>query len=155
MFDPSSVGFTGFFDMSLDSKGRVTTPIQFVKVFQSLYPAEENNVMVTVSPEKSVQVYPVSVWKKKMEDLKSRSDLDQSTRTLIRIFAANSFLLQLDNANRLRIPQPLLDRCGIKKEVMLAGQVDSYEVWDLQAWNEFADRSFETMAQAAQQVLDR
>lgn len=43
--------------------------------------------------------------------------------------------LSCDHQGRVRIPQPLITAAGLKKDVMLVGMFDRFEIWDLEAFN--------------------
>ena len=51
-------------------------------------------------------------------------------RDLKRFFFNNSHEVELDSANRLMIPVPLLAYAGLDKEVVVTGSGECLEVWD-------------------------
>jgi len=146
------IGFTGNFDMSRDSKGRVTTPSPFVKVLKSRYASEEGALVISISLDRGIAVLPVSEWLRRMEKLESLSDLDESSRTLRTLMAAYSFQSAIDANNRIRLPAQLLELCRIGKEVAVIGKISHFEVWDRAVWSDFSKR-LDNISEAAQRAL--
>ena len=53
-----------------------------------------------------------------------------TARELKRFFFNASFDTELDAANRVMIPTPLLEYAGLSKEVVVTGSGECLEVWD-------------------------
>jgi MraZ protein len=157
MFDlAGTLGFTGNFEVSLDSKGRATVPAAFIRTLQSGEYAIEGGAMVaSISYDRSVTVSPIAVWKKRMAQMEELSDLDENSRRLKTIMRAYSFQLSIDGNNRIRIPAQLMEKCGIEKEATVVGQLDHFQIWDRKAWNEFSQTGIENMNSSAQKALGR
>jgi MraZ protein len=149
------LGFTGNFEMSIDSKGRATTPAPMVRVLQTRYAEEGGALVATVSLDRSVSVMPVSEWLALMKRLEELPDLDENSRKVHRLMSAYSFQVALDSSNRVRLPAQLLELCGIGKEVSVIGQRDHFEVWDRKAWSAFSSDGFKTISESAQKALAR
>lgn len=149
----SRIGFTGNYEMSLDAKGRLNIPAPFAKVLQSLYPDDQGNLVASLSPEKCVKLIPATVWEEKVNQLAALPDLDEHSRSFMRLTMAHSFPVSLDGNNRVRIPQQLLNVCGVEKDVTVIGAFRSFEVWNRKAWDEFAAKGIEHMVESSQLAL--
>ncbi|MCX7014050.1 MAG: hypothetical protein NTW86_16095 [Candidatus Sumerlaeota bacterium] len=147
------LGFTGNFDMTLDDKGRMTTPASFVKVLNSLPEAEQGDLIATISLNKTVAMLPVKEWVRWMESIDSLPALDASSRRLQTLTPAFSFQVSLDGNNRVRVPQQLLDMFAIKKEVTVVGMKKHFEIWDRKAWSDFTRKTLENLSESAQDAL--
>ena len=55
---------------------------------------------------------------------------EPKARELKRFFFNASFDTELDAANRVMIPTPLLDYAGLEKEVVVTGSGECLEVWE-------------------------
>ena len=78
----------------------------------------------------------VAIWTPEAYDSFTQSSLEglnpfsPKARELKRFFFNASFDTELDAANRVMIPTPLLDYAGLSKEVMVTGSGECLEVWD-------------------------
>ena len=67
--------------------------------------------------------------------LSGLNPLSPQARDLKRFFFNNSFDVELDSANRLMIPGPLMEYGGLDKNVVVAGSGECIELWDRDAYN--------------------
>lgn len=145
------LGFTGFFEMKLDSKDRVTTPAAFTKVLQTVYASEGGLLVATVSMDNCIEILPISVYMEKVEEIEGLSNFDENARRIRRLTNAYSFQVSLDSANRIRIPAQLIEERGIGKEVTVVGQRTHFEIWDRPAWTDYQSR-LKDLDEAAQNI---
>lgn len=151
----TQLGFTGNFEMSIDSKGRVTVPAPFVKVQQAVHAAEGGMFVVSVSLERNIAVFPVAAWLRTVENLEQFPALDIHSRKLRTMMTGYSYQVSLDANKRLRLPVQLTELCGIEKEVTFVGQRDHFQIWDRQQWADFSKETIEHMLESAQEALAR
>jgi MraZ protein len=62
---------------------------------------------------------------------------------------SNAADVKLDKAGRIIVPKDLLDIAGIKKEVVMRGVLDKFELWDpeiLKKYETGLDQSYEDIA---------
>lgn len=122
--------FRGSFEHALDAKHRLTIPAKFRG-------ALANGVVLAPSHE----VEPgaprtVAIWTPEAYDEFTQASLaglnpfSPKARELKRFFFNASFDTELDAANRVMIPTPLLDYAGLTKEVVVTGSGECLEVWD-------------------------
>ncbi len=71
--------------------------------------------------------------------LEGLNPLSPQARELKRFFFNNSFDVELDSANRLMIPAPLLEYAGLEKDVVVAGSGECIELWDRAAYDSYQD----------------
>ena len=124
------MNFRGTFEHALDAKHRLTIPAKFRAAL-----AEG----VVLAPSHEVEVgapRTVAIWTPQAYDQFTQSALaglnpfEPKARELKRFFFNASFDTELDAANRVMIPTPLLDYAGLSKEVMVTGSGECLEVWD-------------------------
>jgi transcriptional regulator MraZ len=124
------LNFRGHFEHALDAKHRLTIPAKFRG-------ALANGVVLAPSHE----VEPgaprtVAIWTPDAYDeftqttLAGQNPFSPTARQLKRFFFNASFDTELDAANRVMIPTPLLDYAGLGKEVVVTGSGECLEVWD-------------------------
>ena len=122
------MNFRGTFEHALDAKHRLTIPAKFRG-------ALANGVVLAPSHE----VEPgaprtVAIWTPEAYDEFTQASLaglnpfSPKARELKRFFFNASFDTELDAANRVMIPTPLLDYAGLTKEVVVTGSGECLEV---------------------------
>ena len=122
--------FRGTFEHALDAKHRLTIPAKFRAAL-----AEG----VVLAPSHEVEVgapRTVAIWTPQAYDQFTQSALaglnpfEPKARELKRFFYNASFDTELDAANRVMIPTPLLDYASLEKEVVVTGSGECLEVWE-------------------------
>jgi MraZ protein len=124
------LNFRGTFEHALDAKHRLTIPAKFRG-------ALANGVVLAPSHEVEVGApRTVAIWTPDAYDEFTQTSLaglnpfSPTARELKRFFFNASFDTELDAANRVMIPTPLLDYAGLTKEVVVTGSGECLEVWD-------------------------
>jgi MraZ protein len=122
--------FRGTFEHALDAKHRLTIPAKFRG-------ALANGVVLAPSHElESGAPRTVAIWTPDAYDefttasLAGLNPFSPKARELKRFFFNASFDTELDAANRVMIPTPLLEYAGLHKEVVVTGSGECLEVWD-------------------------
>jgi MraZ protein len=128
------LSFRGTFDHALDAKHRLTIPSKFRA-------ALANGVVLAASPETSKQApRSIAIWTPEAYDsytaaaLAGLNPISPDARELKRFFFNNSHDAELDSANRVMIPAPLMRYAGLDKEVVVTGSGECLEVWDRAAY---------------------
>lgn len=122
--------FRGSFEHALDAKHRLTIPAKFRA-------ALAGGVVLAASPE-TTQEAPrsIALWTPQSYDayttaaLADVNPLAPRARDLKRFFFNYSHDTELDAANRVMIPQVLMDYAGLDKEVVVTGSGECLEVFD-------------------------
>ena len=125
--------FRGTFEHALDAKHRLTIPAKFRG-------ALADGVVLAPSPEiEEGAPRTVAIWTPEAYDAFTSSvlgDLNAASATareLKRFYFNSSFDTELDAANRVMIPQSLIDYASLAKEVVVTGSGECLEVWDRSA----------------------
>ena len=122
--------FRGTFEHALDAKHRLTIPAKFRGALANGVVLAPSHEVETGAPR------TVAVWTPDAYDEFTKSSLDglnpftPTARELKRFFFNASFDTELDAANRVMIPTPLLEYAGHGKEVVVTGSGECLEVWD-------------------------
>jgi MraZ protein len=131
--------FRGTFDHTLDEKHRLTIPSKFRLALAEGAVLAKSNEIEPGSPR------CVSIWTPQGYEeftgrvLASLNPLSPRARDLKRFFFNNSFDVELDKANRLMVPQPLMDYAALDRNVVVAGSGECIELWDRDAYNRYHD----------------
>lgn len=118
-------GFIGEFPSTVDTKGRFLLPAGLKKQI----PAREVHFVVHRGIEKHLVLYTKKEWEKISEGVNSLNLFVEENREFIRKFHRGATVIELDPANRLLVPQQLLDFAGINRDIVLYTYANRIEVW--------------------------
>lgn len=120
--------FIGEYDYVLDNKGRLNIPAKFRK---AIAPEANETVIITLSQDKCLDVYPLDVWQKRIvSKLSDFSEMDKDQRRLTSLIGANSVDSVIDKQGRIAIPQKLLTYANLTNKVIIVGAFNRIELWD-------------------------
>ena len=120
--------FRGKSDHVLDSKGRLSIPARFRDFLKT---KGDERLMVT-NKVNCLVAYPFDEWRI-LEDHfidSSKPFQDPDTEAFQRYFIAAAVECTPDSQGRILIPAPLREEVGLKKDVVLAGMLRYFEIWD-------------------------
>jgi MraZ protein len=131
--------FRGTFEHALDAKHRLTVPSKFRA-------ALAGGVVLAASPEVS-EGSPrcVSLWTPESyeaytgQTLSGLNPISSRARELKRFFFNSSFDTELDSANRVMIPPPLIRYGNLDKDVIVTGSGECIEVWNRAAYDGYRE----------------
>ncbi len=134
---PRRNGFIGSFKYNLDSKKRVCFPPDFVDLLDTQYKDEHRSVVICLSLNSSIGVFPRVNYDDFLDSLQEKSILDKNMRQLITVIQGCSTPQTLDGQKRLRLTEELCKYAGIEKEVYVKGFGDHVEIWSTECWDNF------------------
>jgi len=138
--------FIGEYEYALDNKGRINIPAKFRK---AMSPEANETVIITLSRERCLDVYPRDVWEQRIvAKLNDFSEMDKNHRRLTSLIGANSVDSEIDNQGRIAIPSKLLNYAGLSGKVVVVGAFNRIELWNPETWNEYkqgADNALDTI----------
>jgi MraZ protein len=117
--------FRGKFDHTLDDKGRVSLPVKFREILRKY----DDNIIITTF-DSCLYVYPQEEWIIVEEDLYNRPAGKRDMRDLQRLLLSNATECTIDKQGRILIPPSLRTWAAIEKEVVLAGRIKHFELWN-------------------------
>jgi MraZ protein len=122
------LAFLGQFEYTLDAKNRLTIPPKFRG-------ALSDGVVLAKDIDTCVSIWPMAGWVAHTDRILADRDLlDEDIRDYQRLLHSGAYEAQLDGAGRIMLPQPLIDRVGLEREVSLIGNLNVIEVWDRALW---------------------
>lgn len=126
--------FRGANTLTLDAKGRMTIPSRYRELLQE---ACQGRLVITRDHRaRCLLVYPQAAWITLEQRLAALPNFDGVTRELQRIFIGFATDCDVDGQGRVLLPPALREYAGLDRRVMMIGQVNKFELWDEQAWNE-------------------
>lgn len=133
----------GTYKHSLDNKKRLIIPAKIVAKLGK-------EVVVSKGFEGCLELRTKSEFESYSQKLLKLSQNKKEARILIRQLLANAVNLSIDSANRILIPDVLLDETSIKIQTTIIGLGDKLEIWDTNSYNEFkklTDKTYEDIAE--------
>jgi MraZ protein len=110
----------------IDSKGRVSIPTRF----RDLIKTNGDPRLIVTNWEQCLAVYPFNEWQEIEEKMGQLSLVDRDIRSFKRFFFSGASECGLDSQSRILIPPTLREYAHLEKEVILAGQLKYFEIWD-------------------------
>lgn len=121
--------FSGEFQHSIDSKGRVIVP---AKLRESL----GETFTITVGYDGCLSMYPNNEWNEFIEKLRELPQVKKDVRKFTRLFLAAATVCEIDKQGRVLIPVKLREYAGFVKDIVFVGQLNKVEIWSKEKWDD-------------------
>jgi len=131
--------FRGSSFHTIDSKGRVIIPARF----RDLIRAGGGDRLMVSRMDGCLVGYPLEVWRGIENRLLARAQKSESMRRFRRLFIGSAHECACDKQERVLIPPMLRDYAGFKKDIVLVGVLDHFEIWARDTW-EVENQTMET-----------
>ncbi len=136
--------FFGSYSHSLDDKNRLVIP-------RKLREKVGDRLFVLKGFDGALSLYKQEGFEKLVSEINSLPFNDKASRAYARIQLASVCELELDKLGRVQLPNNLLDKYHIGREVTIIGAGDHIEIWNEDAYREYekqVDSEFEAIAQS-------
>ncbi len=143
--------FRGRYLYTLDQKGRLSIPSNFREVLRRRY--EEEKLMLT-SLGKSLVAYPIPEWLIIEEKVSRLPQIKPEVRKFQLLFISSAVECEFDKQGRILVPSALREEAGLQKEVVIAGMLNRFEIWDKQRWDEEMKSLTENFEEIAKVLSD-
>ena len=124
--------FMGTYTPKLDDKGRLILPAKFRDQLAG-------GLMITRGQEHCLYVWPKAEIDRITERLREAPVSNKATRDYIRMFSSASSDETPDRQGRITIPSHLRSYAGLDKDCVVVGAINRVEVWDADAWEQYAN----------------
>lgn len=135
--------FFGYFEHNLDDKGRLVIPSKMREEAGSV-------VYIMKGYDGALSIFKASAFKKMVEEAEDIPFTKRNTRKYLRIQFGSTCEMEVDKQGRVQIPNQLLTKYNISKEVIILGVGDHIEVWNRETYFKYeqeADDAFEDIAE--------
>ncbi len=119
--------YTDSFGHAFDDKGRITVPSEWRQPFF------EPSLFVFPSSDRCLKVYPAS-WLGRLQENVSRLKSADPMRLGVENLATAAQSATFDTQGRIMIKEKLRAGAHLKKDAMLVGRLDHFEIWDKATW---------------------
>ena len=123
--------FRGSSFHTIDSKGRIIIPTRFRDVIRT---GGGNGIMVSCM-DKGLVAYTFEGWSKIESKILSLAEKSENMRRFRRVFIGGAFACSSDNQDRILVPPVLRQYAELKKEIVLVGVLDHFEIWSRENWD--------------------
>ncbi len=124
--------FVGEFPHTVDAKNRLVIPAKFRAFITET--EDKKGFFIVASPvpgEHCLRLYTMNAWKSVVRTLKEQADKAKDPAKFLRFFASRGEFVPIDAQSRLVIPPKLMEYAGLKRDVLMVGNYDWIEVWNV------------------------
>lgn len=126
--------FRGALSLSLDSKGRLAIPTRYR---DHLLNECLGQLICTIDiHQPCLLLYPLPQWEFIEQKLAGLSSMVPGERRIQRLLLGHAAECEMDSAGRILLPATLRSYAQLHKELMLVGQLNKFEIWDADAWQQ-------------------
>ncbi|MBC7786808.1 MAG: division/cell wall cluster transcriptional repressor MraZ [Methylophilaceae bacterium] len=129
--------FRGAALLSLDAKSRLAVPTKHREALCT----ETGGLVLTAHPHRCLLLYPQQAWEPIQSKLMSLSSFDKQSSGLQRLLVGYAEDVELDSAGRLLVSSALRQFANLDKQIMLVGQGNHFELWNVEAWHVQLERA--------------
>ena len=132
-----NIMFRGLNKISFDTKGRISIP---TKYREELLKISKKKLICTIDLDYCLLLYPLPSWLKIEQQIMKLPALKTTSRKMQRLLVGHATDIEMDKSGRLFIPYELREFSMIKKEAMLIGQGNRFELWDYLRWTKLREK---------------
>ncbi len=119
--------YTDTFGHAFDAKGRITVPSEWREA------PFEANLFILPSSNECLKVYPAS-WLGRLQEQVSKLKSGDPMRLGVEVLASKAQSATFDQQGRIMVKEKLREGASLKKEAVLVGRLDHFQIWDKSAW---------------------
>jgi MraZ protein len=116
--------FVGEYEYKIDNKGRLPLPPKFRKEI-------EDGLFLTMIADNCITAFTKADWTKlTANQAPTGLFMTDKERQLNRFIFGNAHDVVIDNQGRIALPAILREKCGLTDTVIVAGNNNSFEIWN-------------------------
>lgn len=124
--------FRGRYEHTIDPKGRLSIPSRYREELT----ARGITMLVLSEGDHCVWAFPLDAWEQLEERLRQHSQLSPERRSVVRVMVASAKECPVDRAGRTLVPPELREFAGLKREVVITGALEWFEIWSRERWTD-------------------
>jgi MraZ protein len=128
--------FSGRSKHTLDEKGRLAIPTRFLDEIKQA----EGSCLVVTNYIDCLWGFTDSEWKRILGKVEEMSLMDEAVDNFLRFFISGAQACEVKKG-RITIPSELREEAGLNRDIVVAGLVKRFEIWDKDKWDEALKRS--------------
>ena len=124
--------FRGKYPHTIDPKGRLSIPARYREQLTE----RGIDTLVLTEGDHCIWAFPLDEWERFEERLRQQPQLSPEMRNFVRVMVASAKECPVDRAGRTLIPPELREFANLKKDVMIAGTLGRFEIWNRARWDD-------------------
>jgi MraZ protein len=124
--------FRGRYEHTIDPKGRLSIPSRYREELA----ARSVTTLVLSEGDHCVWAWPLDAWERLEEKLGQHPQLSPERRNIVRVVVASAKECPVDRAGRTLVPPELREFAGLKKDVVITGALELFEIWSRERWTD-------------------
>ncbi len=144
--------FYGEYEHTLDKKGRLIVPSKFR---ESAKEQEIERFFITRGLDACLFVFTEDEWRSQEQKFKSAPFTKPDVRKFNRLFFSGAVEATADKQGRILVPTYLKDFAGIKRDVMIVGVSNRFEIWSKEKWMEYYKNTRDSFESVAEKLIDQ
>lgn len=133
-----------------DSKGRVMLPMGLKKELAPIL--NDGFILKKNTFHRCLDIFPRAEWDKEMVDVLELNRNVRENDEYVRRFMAGVRQVEIDSSGRLLIPKDLIAFANLKKELVVASQINKVEIWDKESYKNSVEESDEDFGDLSERV---
>jgi len=129
--------FTGEYEHTLDAKNRVSIPARFRQMLSPETVGDK--VYLVLGPNKKLWLYPDRYYEELVSQHPAELIPDEQVLRYEQITFGLARLLEFDGTGRIILPDKMIARAGLGKEVVIIGVRDHLELWNTEEWERYVE----------------
>lgn len=129
--------FKGTYQYRIDAKGRLPVPAPFRR---ALSEAKARHVVLTPL-DQCLAAYPPAEWSRLEGQLRQLPAFSKPVKALTRLLASRAVDVALDSQGRVLLPPALRGAAGLRREAVVIGVLNRFEIWSPEPWESFLRES--------------
>ena len=135
--DPSILLLTGEYEHRLDAKNRLFIPS---RLRESIHSERDGlGFFIVFGPNRILCLYPDEYYRRLAVADGPRLIPPAKMVDFERVKFALAYHLDLDSHSRISLPEKMLRRAGLERDLVLIGARDHIELWDAKVWKSYLD----------------
>ena len=130
------MAFRGVDTINLDGKGRFSIPTKYRAELQEIC---ECKLVVNADRGRFLVLYPLPLWEVVETKLKELPTLNKTAQEFRRFMVGYASQCDMDGHGRILLPEKLRNFAGLDKRIVLMSQIDRFEIWAENAWENNVD----------------
>ncbi len=140
--------FLGEYELKVDTKNRIALPVALRKEFD-----EMNHFVISRALDKCLNFYPIDAWREVEAELEKLNPFVKKERDFARFVRGGATEVILDGQGRLVLPKRLMAYADISSEMILLGNGNLFEMWDLATYEAMLSIDPEDFSLLAEEVM--
>ncbi|MDM1544522.1 division/cell wall cluster transcriptional repressor MraZ [Ignatzschineria indica] len=142
--------FLGEYELKVDAKNRIALPAALRKQFNGM-----NHFVISRALDKCLNFYPIEAWRQVEEELEKLNPFVKKERDFARFVRGGATEVILDAQGRMVLPKRLMQYANIESDLILLGNGNLFEMWDLITYETMLDIDPEDFSLLAEEVMTK